>query len=264
MFRHDRVYRAIAFSAPDLSELASVRSLLPKKCLSIAEASRSRARFTVEHYYYYSPSAFTRNIDVLEKAKARWNGKNQYRYNIYFLGIHHQRQFITFLAVPFWSMALEVYSNVRNSTRGRNFVFRKVALERILSVDHESQELAAIMKISRVAYNIEGDAASDSLEFFGKDLAHCNTLETLKTHLEGPSLVPQSVRLAYKKSFDERFSLEADKFGHFRFRVSKSGRTFPCLTDVFIALSSAGLLDETTAFPYLGLGEPEDELGESE
>jgi len=264
MFRHDRVYRAIALSGPDFDDLGSVRALLPPKCLSVVEPAVADEHLRAEHYYYYSRTAFTRNIDVLQKARAKWNGVEQYRYNIYFVGIRYRRQFVAFVAVPFWKMAREVYPHIRAATRGRSVVFRKVALEQVFRAAKAAEELAAILKISRVLYGIEGDVAADSLEFAGEDLARCDTLETLKANLKGPSLVPQSVRLAYKRSFEERFTVEADKFGHYRFRVGKSGRTFACLTGVCIALTKSQLIEATPAFPYMGRGDPEDELEEGE
>ncbi len=100
MFRHDRVYRAIALSGPDFDDLGSVRALLPPKCLSVVEPAVADEHLRAEHYYYYSRTAFTRNIDVLQKARAKWNGVEQYRYNIYFVGIRYRRQFVAFVAVP--------------------------------------------------------------------------------------------------------------------------------------------------------------------
>jgi len=264
MFRHDRVYRAIAFSGPDVCDLSSVRSLFPKKTLSSAEPAVGGPHYKVEHHFYYSTSEFTRNIDLLQKAKIRWNGVEQYKYNIYFAGIQSGRQLTVILAVPFWRMAREVYSHLRNATRGRDVVYKKISLTGAFEADKKVEALAVLLKISRVNYSIEGDGTADSLQFIGNDLAHCSTLDTLKVNLKGPSLVPQSIRIAYKKSFEERFSLEVDKFGHYRFRVSKSGKSFPCLTEVFRALAAARLIQETSAFPHMGLGEPDDELGEAE
>jgi hypothetical protein len=194
MFRHDRVFRAIAFSGKGFSDLASIRALLPANRLSAAETPVTGPHLRAEHYYYYSQSAFTRNIDLLEKARAKWNGVEQYRYNIYFAEIQFRRQFTAVVAVPFWKMALEIYPHIRSATRGLGVVYRRLALDRVFIADKEIEELAAILKISRVSYGIEGDADADALEFVGKDLARCDTLETLKRGLSGPSLVPESVR----------------------------------------------------------------------
>lgn len=260
MFRHDRVYRAVAFSSVDLNDLPRVRSFLPKKSLSVAEPSKKIENCTVEHYFYYSPQQFTRNIEILSKARERWHGTMQYRYNLYLIGFKQKNRYFVVLGVPFWKMALDVYRQFRDATRGQGLSFKTIPLGKVLDTSKTSEDLNSKIKITRVNFNIEGDSNADSVFLTGTNLARCATLDTLIANLKGPTLVAQTLRMTY----DDRFAIETDQFGNYRFRVSKHGNNLPFLPKVFSTLDSIGLVNDTAAFPYLSQVESaNDDLEES-
>jgi hypothetical protein len=260
MFRHDRVYRAIVFAAPSFKSTSGVMRLFPSGAFSEEEPLLKSDALTVCHHYYYSRTQFTRNIDLLEKARVPAAKSDLYRYNAYLIRISDGPSPKFVLAVPFWRMAKEVFTSFRQASAGKGVNYMRVSLGDVLPTAAKSAPFAALIKITKVAYVLEGDGDCDSIEFGGKDLVRYKTMEAVRRFPKGPSILPQALRLSYNKSFTERFTLETDKFGHYRFRVGHTNQSFFCLSELFKFLSQAGLIIPEQALPYMGGEESQDEL----
>ena len=247
MFRDERIYRAIMFSSPSVRDLNAARGLLPKKAISKAAPPIKCPHGSIEHWFYYSPNAFTRNIDLLKEVTEKRNGVTQYRYNLYLIGMTQGKTFSIMLAVPFLKMAKELYSHVRSETRGKDFEFNRILMNRAFELSKKGEDSAALLKITRVKYNIEGDGFAESVGFVGSHLAQCATLGSLMKGLEGPKLTPERVRL----SMDDRLSFDTDQLGHYWFNVSKNADNLQFLPDVFRMLAQLKLVEANSAFPHM-------------
>lgn len=247
MFRDERVFRAILFSSPSLRNLEAARALLPKRAVTTAEPAAKCPGGVVEHLYYYSQHEFTRNIDLLEQAKEKRHGVMQYRYNMYLIGVATGKAFSVMLAVPFKAMAQEIYSHLRNVTRGRDFQFSRILLNRTLEISENGDGVAALLKVTRIKFNVEGDGFADSVGLVGTHLAQSTTLRSFLVSLKGPTMTPELIRI----SLDDTFSLATDQLGHYWFRVAKSGANLTHIPEVLKFMSKLGLVEAGSAFPHM-------------
>lgn len=247
MFRDERIYRAVMFAAPSLRDLADAKMLFPKKVIATADPPVKCPGGSVEHLFYYSTKEFTRNVDLLAQAKEKRHGIVQYRYNMYLVSVLIGKTLNAMVAVPFKSMAQEVYLHLRNATRGQDYEFRRVLLGRAMELSEKGEDAAALLRVTRVKYNVEGDGFAESVGFVGSHLAQCTTLKTLLSTLKGPTLTPELLRI----SLDDRFTFATDQLGHYWFRVARHANNLVHIPEVFKIIAKLGLIESSSAFPHM-------------
>ena len=248
MFRDERFYRGIVFISQTLKSGLEVPQLLPKGSTTVAEKSRPLPNGILDHFYYYSETEFTRNIDLLAEAKKKRAGRTVFRYNLYALSVPLNGTQHILVAVPFSTMAKEVFLHMRNIMRGQRFQFARVLLDRAIAVSRDGKESAALLSVTRVKYNITADPFLETVTLVGENLAKSGTHnDFLKGADTGVTIEPEALRL----SLDSQFTFATDNFGHFHFRVAKHASNLNHFPQMLRTLAELKLIEGTSAFPHM-------------
>jgi hypothetical protein len=171
-----------------------------------------------------------------------------YRYNMYALSLTLNQKEYVLVAVPFSTMAKEVFSFMRNVIRGQGFQFARILLPKALNVSREGKEPASALTITKVKYNITADSALESVAMVGLNVAKSGTHNEFLTNVvSGVMIKPESMRLCW----NGQFTLSTDNFGHFHFRVAKHASNLAHLPKMLTTLSELGLVETISAFPHM-------------
>lgn len=253
MFRDLRSFRSIAFRAPEIPDLKGLLQLFPPDKLEVIEPPfvLDNSGIDVLHCYYLADREYsTKSIPYQHQVN---NGQQLfYRHNIYLISLLIDRIPTYFVAVPFLSMAIDVYPLLREGSRGRGIHYKMFNLPKLVSTVRDNKNLEGKLKITKVRYKVDGDNLLDTIIFKGKEVPHSSTFKGVvdSVHKGGPTLTAEQVRLTYTAK-ESRFTFEVDQSGHCKFWLAKNAANMPNLLDIASFLSNEKLLDESASFPFM-------------
>jgi hypothetical protein len=250
MFRDRHDFSAIAVSMERVGSVRDTLSLLPSDSISEPELFASSDGFEALHLYYHSQERFSRSPE-LEEVRVVWNGVEQYRYNMYIIGVKVAGRVVLLLSVPFFLMGRSVFSRLVKAAHGLGLVFHFVDLKRLTEAIQAGRNDGGLVKLVRVEMLIHGDTYVDKILLAGTDVMSSLTYEELSraSEVAQTSLAPRRCTMVFDDHERPRFVLSADRYGNFTYRVSRGAENISVGRDLLSFLYQENLVGETFAFP---------------
>lgn len=250
MFRDRHDFSAIAVSLGKLQSVWDTLGLLPSDAISEPEKVVSSDGFEALHLFYHSESRFTRSAD-LDEVKVNWRGIEQYRYNMYVMGIRVNDRFIILLCVPFFSMGRSVFSLFTKAAHGLGLSFYFVDLKKLTEAIHGGLNDGGLVKLVKMDMLIYGDTYVDKILLAGTDVINSLTFERLSqaSAKAQTSLAARRCTVVLDDHERPRFALSADRYGNYTFRIARAGENISVGRDLISFLYRENLMGETFAFP---------------
>ncbi len=250
MFRDRHDFSAIAVSTDKIGSVQESLRLLPAEATSELEVVFLANGFEVFHLFYHSEERFSRSPE-LEEIRTTWNGIEQFRYNMYIMGLDVGGRLMLILCVPFFAMGRSVFSRLVKAAHGLGMIFNFVDLKSLTEAFQAGRNHGGLIKITKMEMLVHGDTFVDKIVVSGTDIVNSSTFEQF-THASDTA----EVNLATKRCtivFDDherpRFALTADRYGNFSFRISRGAENMPVGRDLILFLFGERLIGQTFAFP---------------
>ena len=177
---------------------------------------------------------------------------------MYLLRFPWKRDNVMLVAVPFFPMAVEVFSSLHKASRGLGLKYHAVDLSVLISTLASSKGSGNSPRLTAAKFAVEGDLPVNTLSISGDDVLNSRIYKRASTALSGITLKPRRCRILYDDHEGARFGIHADYLGNYWFSVRKYAVNLIWSQHVWKFLYSHGLVTASPAFP-LRKGEFEDE-----
>jgi hypothetical protein len=235
MFRGGRDFRVIAFSSPQITSSKDVIKYLPYDVISSPEEiCLGDIGLSFSHLYYYREDPFNPAHENIESIQVERNGTKCYQYNMYIATIPFEnKDAINIIAVPFTSMAIELFTFFNKKISGHNNRYLKVDIEKFINAVKTGNNANGDIKITRLELDIEGDSPTKTAVLGGSDVPNSITFDSIKASLLDMTIRYRKCKLVYDDKSYKKIVLEADRFGNYTIPLHMNAKNLPCLRSIF-------------------------------
>lgn len=251
-----RDFRAVIFRDKGLRGIRAVADLFDDDLeINVAEivdgrvgsGTVSRVRAT-----YYSPNLFLRSADPLKRDLFRVRKKNDlFQYEIYILAFTKSSQPSFMVAIPFASMAREVFGRIHKRKPTSSFAYLRPTIDLFVQKLIDGFKGAERIKAVGIKWVIGGDTGrSDQVILRGSDVVHSDMFAHLRAASSGLTLKARRILLRYEPpGGKDLLKIGFDNFGNYSLWVRSEGQNLSTAFQLLDILDRSKLIQEDAAFP---------------
>ena len=253
--RGKRDYRAVLFSCAGLETIEQVTELFDGEVLN---ARRQRGLAPLDgpdiagtRVTYRSETCFLRTGNEERRAALRTGNEQRYEYEVCVL-VYQKGKAPTFLvAVPFASMARELFGKIHSARPNAAFRYFRPALEAVVSALLDPKGKLERLRTVGINWAVAGDTGrSDQITVRGTDVVHSAAFKHLHSPDSKLTLALRKVQVIHEGfGGQQRIKLTFDKFGNYGIWVTQDGQNLPDVFRVFESLRKLDLIQAEIAFP---------------
>lgn len=254
-YRGKRDYRAVLFSCAGLETVEQVAQLFDGEVMN---TRRQRSLVALDgpdivgtRVTYRSETCFLRSGNEDRRIALR-NGKEQhYEYEVCVLAYQKGRVPTFLVAVPFASMARELFGKIHTARPNAAFRYFRPALEAVVSALLDPKGKLERLRTVGINWVVAGDTGrSDQITVRGTDVVHSAAFKHLHSPDSKLTLALRKVQVIHEGiGGQQRLKLTFDKFGNYGIWVTQEGQNLPDVFRVFEALRKLDLIQAEAAFP---------------
>lgn len=250
MFKGGRDFRLIAFTSPIITTTEEVVKSLPYWDISNPiELVSDNPDYSFKHYYFYRETAYFPSHGVPDnEAKGlftKHNGVDVFQYNFYIakfsidsLTQGGEATSIFLIAVPFTAMAIELFSEFKNNSKGLKVQYLKIDIEALVCFLKSGDNLEGDIKMTKLELDIEGDSPTKSAVLAGSDVPNSITYKSVIQSLNKMAVAHRKCKLIYDDRVNKRLVIIADMYGNYTVPLNINGMNLPFVATVFKYLQS--------------------------
>jgi hypothetical protein len=251
-----RDFRAVVFRDAELVNIDAVADLfgddLEIKVDQVADGRIGSGTVSRVRATYYSPNLFLRTADPMKRETVRVGKKsNLFQYEIYILAFRKASRASFMVAVPFSSMAREVFGRIHKRKPSSGFAYLRPTIDQF--VQRLIDRFTGSERIKAVGINwiVGGDTGrSDQVVVRGSDVVHSDMFKHLRNVPSGLTLKARRVLLRYEPpGGKEALKIGFDNFGNYSVWVRSEGQNLATTFQLLDVLDRADLIEEDAAFP---------------
>ncbi len=201
---------------------------------------------------YRSETCFLRTANEERRAALR-TGKEQklYEYEVCVLAYQKGKVPTFLVAVPFASMARELFGKIHTARPNSAFRYFRPSLEAVIAALLDPKGKLERIRTVGINWAVAGDTGrSDQITVRGADVVHSATFKHLQSPDSKLTLALRKVQVIHEAfGGQQQLKLTFDKFGNYGIWVTQDGQNLPDVFRVFEALRKLDLIQAETAFP---------------
>lgn len=257
-----RDFRAVIFRGDGLESISDVASLFGSK-LQINSAERSIFRLRTlsisrVRATYFTETLFLRSADPVKREAIRARKKSDmFQYELYILSLEKNASTTFLVAIPFSTMAREVFGVIHQNKPSSEFRYLKPRINDVVAKLIKRFPGSERVKMVGINWTVAGDSGhTDQLVLRGSDVIHSQMFRDIKAIKSSLSLHPRKLLLRYEnRGGDEPLKVAFDKFGNYSIWVRSEGQNLPIAFQFFDLLERSKLVEDEVGFPVRRMDE---------